>query len=99
MDNLTALREMLDRILAEASHDLDAQTAARAAALDVRERELAAAMELITVDSATRTAWRQSAEDRSQQVLTLIDAQLEYFSPKSVTATVLQTLRRQVAEL
>jgi hypothetical protein len=99
MDNLTALREMLDRILAEASHDLDAQTAARAAALDVRERELAAAMELITVDSATRTAWRQSAEHRSQQVLTLIDTQLEYLSPRSVTATVLQTLRRQVAEL
>lgn len=99
MDNLVVLRETLDRILAEASADLDAQAAARAAVLDQREQELAAAMELITEDSARRTAWRQSAEHRSQQVLTLIDAQLQYFSPDSNTFTVLQTLRRQVTEL
>jgi hypothetical protein len=99
MDSLTVLRETLDRILAEASADLDAQTAARSAALDQRERELVAAMECATVDHATRSAWRQSAAHRSQQVLTLIDAQLEYFSPKSNTTTVLQSLRRMVAEL
>lgn len=97
--DIATLRETLDRILAEASADLDAQAAARAAALDQRERELAAAMELASVDNATRTAWRQSAEHRSQQVLALIDQQLEYLSPKCVTATVLQSLRRMVAEL
>lgn len=99
MDNLTALREMLDQILAEASHDLDAQAAARMAALDNREQELAVAMELATVDNAARTAWRQSAEQRSQQVLTLIDQQLSYLAPHSNTATVLHTLKQMIKEL
>jgi hypothetical protein len=99
MDTLTTLREALDGIISEAAADLDAQAAARAAALDEREKLLALALEEITVDSRVSAAWQQALQHRSDQVLALIDEQLGYFKPRSTYHTLLTTLRRTVAAL
>lgn len=97
MDSLTALREQLDQVLAEATADLDAQTAARAAALDERERIIAEAIETAAED-AVRSAWHESKRQEQARVLTLIDSQIDALGPiGSGAVVVLQTLKRMVA--
>lgn len=96
MTNLTALREQLDQVLAEAAADLDAQAAARAAALDDRERVIAQAVEAVAED-AVRAAWHEAQRHEQARVLSLIDAQIDALRGTSGGAVVvLRTLKRMV---
>lgn len=90
--DLELIRVRLDAIIAEASADLDAQAAARAAALDERERELAGAAELLTDSSI----WRMACDETRAWMLRLIDAHSAYLQPQSSTRIVLDHLRAAV---
>ena len=94
--DLDTIRQTLDRILSEASADLDAQAAARARDLDEREAELAAAMELLAVDPRITAAFNDGAAEARRRVQLLIKEQLDYLRPCSSTALVLRKLSELV---
>lgn len=96
---LEALREPLDLIIAEASADLEARNAARAAELDQREAEIAKAMELATVDSRVRAAWRECALHERRRFQALISRELADARPMSAHRTSLLRLSRYVMEV
>jgi hypothetical protein len=96
MSTLELIRQQLDQVITEASADLDASLAARAAELDRREADLARAIELATTDTAAQAAYRQGGADQRQRVQRLIQLQLEHLAPNCGTRTVLHTLSRMV---
>ena len=81
MMDLEIIRRDLERIVQET-------TAERHHQLDIREQELAAAMELAR-DSAL---WRQCVAEQRQWFKALIATQLDYLRPCSSTALVLRRL-------
>lgn len=84
MDDLATIRQGLEQLLAT--------TAERHHQLDIREQELAAAIEL-TRDSAI---WRQCVAEQRRWFRELIATQLEHLRPCSSTAVVLRHLSRMV---
>lgn len=84
MEDLATIRQGLERLLAT--------TAERHHQLDVREQELAAAIEL-TRDSAI---WRQCQAEQRRWFRELIATQLDYLRPCSSTAMVLRQLLQLV---
>ena len=73
-------------------------TAERHQQLDMREQELAAAMELLSVDPAVASAYEQGQADAYQRVQQLIEMQLQHLAPQSATRTTLRHLSRMVEE-
>ena len=96
MTNLEELKETLDRVLAEASADLEARAQSREHELAKREREIAAALELITQDAAAQAAFHQGIQEERLRVQRLIALQLEHLKAHSVSQRVLATLSRMV---
>jgi F0F1-type ATP synthase delta subunit len=90
MDDLTNIRQGLERLLAT--------TAERHQQLDMREQELAAAMELLSVDPRIQAAFNDGAAEARKRVRWLIQQQLEYLEPRSGTATVLRRLSELVGQ-
>jgi hypothetical protein len=84
MDDLATIRAGLERLLAT--------TAERHQQLDIREQELAAAIEQ-TRDSAI---WRQCQAEQRRWFQELIATQLSYLRPCSSTAIVLRRLSELV---
>lgn len=66
------------------------------AELSEREQALAAAMELATVDHATRAAFFDGIAEERGRVIALINAQLEMLSRASISHAVLIALRGAV---
>lgn len=91
MDHLETIRKQLDRLLEEATAD-------QQRALDTREQELAAAMELLSIDSRVRTAYHQGEADALGRVQRLIQQQLDWLPRNSSARTVLRTLSQMVSE-
>ena len=87
-DDLTTIRAGLERLLQS--------TAERHHQLDLREQELAAAMELLAVDPRVVAAFNDGAAEACRRVQWLIQQQLEYLEPRSGTATVLRRLSELV---
>ena len=87
MEDLDTIKQSLERLLN--------QTAERHHQLNIREQELAAAMELLSIDPRIIAAYNDGHADAYLRVRLLIQEQLEYLSPKSSTALVL----RRLAEL
>lgn len=85
--DLDTIRRDLERIVQET-------TAERHHQLDIREQELAAAIEL-TRDSAV---WRQCVAEQRQWFQQLIQEQLSYLRPCSSTAMVLRRLLELVGQ-
>jgi len=85
--DLDTIRRDLERIVQET-------TAERHHQLDIREQELAAAIEL-TRDSAV---WRQCVAEQRQWFQQLITTQLSYLRPCSSTAMVLRHLLELVGQ-
>ena len=88
--DLATIRAGLERLLAE--------TADRHHQLDIREQELAAAMELLTVDPAVRAAYNNGEADAYRRVQRLIQMQLDALPRCSGARTVLHSLSRMVGE-
>ena len=89
MNNLDKIRRDLERIIQET-------TAERHHQLDMREQELAAAMELLSVDPRVVAAFNDGAAEARRRVQLLIQEQLEYLRPCSSTAVVLRRLSELV---
>ncbi len=90
MDDLHTIRADLDRVLqgtAEHHHQLD-----------IREQELAAAMELLSLDSRIQAAYHDGAADTRRRVRLLIAEQLRWLDPRSNTAVVLSRLSETLTE-
>jgi F0F1-type ATP synthase delta subunit len=88
MDDLTTIRRNLESLLdstAEQHHQLD-----------IREQELAAAMELLAVDPRVVAAFNDGAAETRRRVQLLIQEQLSYLSPQSSTRIVLRRLSELV---
>ena len=88
MDDITTIRASLERLLSE--------TADRHHQLDIREQELAAAMELLSVDPRVASAYSDGAADARRRVQLLIQEQLNHLRPCSSTALVLRKLSELV---
>jgi len=88
MDDLATIRAGLERLLAS--------TAERHQQLDIREQELAAAMELLSIDPRIQAAFNDGAAEARRRVQLLIQEQLNYLRPCSSTALVLKRLSEQV---
>jgi hypothetical protein len=84
MESLETIRQGFERLLAT--------TAEHHYQLEVREQELAAALEL-TRDSAL---WRQCQAEQRRWFQELIATQLSYLRPNSCTAIVLHRLSQMV---
>lgn len=97
---MDTIRQELERVyqLVTSEADLRAQTKLRQQQLELEQREaaLAAAMELASVDGATRAAFHDGRMEERSRVLTLIDVQLHTLSRSGISHTVLTTLRRMV---
>lgn len=89
MEDLDTIKQSLERLLTT--------TAERHHQLDIREQELAAAMELLAVDPRIIAAYEDGRADAHRRVKILIREQLEYLNPKSSTAMVLRRLSELVA--
>lgn len=74
------------------------QLAERSRQLDQREADLAAAAELLAVDSRITAAFAQGQITERQRILTLIDLQLDYLSERSSTRLVLLNLKKLISE-
>ena len=90
MDDLTTIRAGLERLLQS--------TADRHHQLDIREQELAAAMELLAVDPRIQAAFADGAAEARKRVQLLIQEQLGYIEPRSNTAVVLRRLSELVGQ-
>jgi hypothetical protein len=77
---------------------LTAEAEAMVEAVEIRERELAAAAEQLSQDAAVKAAFRDGIEHMRQLVLTLISIQLDMLNRGGTNALVLDALRRQVRE-
>jgi F0F1-type ATP synthase delta subunit len=88
MDDIQTIRRNLERLLD--------QTAEQHHQLDIREQELAAAMELLAVDPRIVAAYSDGAADARRRVQLLIQEQLSYLSPQSSTRLVLCRLAELV---
>ena len=88
MEDLAIIRAGLERLLAE--------TAERHHQLDIREQELAAAMELLTIDPAVRAAYNHGEADAYRRVQRLIQMQLDALPRCSGARTVLRKLSELV---
>jgi F0F1-type ATP synthase delta subunit len=86
--DLTTIRRNLERLLD--------QTAEQHHQLDIREQELAAAMELLSVDPRIVAAFNDGAAEARRRVQLLIQEQLAYLSPQSSTRLVLCRLAELV---
>ena len=84
--DLDTIRRDLERVLQE--------TAEHHQQLNLREQELAAAMELLSVDDRVRSAYHQGEADALQRVQQLIQLQLDNLPHTSSARVVLKTLRR-----
>jgi hypothetical protein len=91
MDSLNQIKKTLERIVADTTAD-------RQRMLDQREQELAAAMELLSVDTRTVSAYEQGQSDAYRRVQQLIQLQLQHLPRTSGARTVLHTLSRMVEE-
>jgi len=89
-DDLTTIRAGLERLLQS--------TAERHHQLDLREQELAAAMELLSVDPAVASAYEQGQADAYRRVQRLIELQLQHLVPQSASRSILRHLSRMVEE-
>jgi len=78
--------------------ELTAQAVAYVAEVENRERELAAAAELLSQDPAVQASFRAGVEHERCRVLTLISIQLDTLKRGGVNALVLEALRRQLLE-
>jgi LmbE family N-acetylglucosaminyl deacetylase len=88
MDDIQTIRRNLERLLyatAEQHHQLD-----------IREQELAAAMELLAVDPRIASAYQDGRRDAYRRCQLLIQEQLSYLSPQSSTRIVLTRLAQLV---
>ena len=90
MEDLATIRQGLERLLAT--------TAERHHQLDIREQELAAAMELLAVDPRVQAAFNDGAAEARRRVQLLIQEQLGYIEPRSNTAVVLRRLAELVGQ-
>ena len=90
MEDLTTIRRNLERLLD--------QTAEQHHQLDIREQELAAAMELLSVDPRIQAAFNDGAAEARRRVQLLIQEQLSYIEPRSNTAVVLRRLSELVGQ-
>jgi LmbE family N-acetylglucosaminyl deacetylase len=88
MDDIQTIRRNLERLL-------DA-TAEQHHQLDIREQELAAAMELLAVDPRIASAYQDGRRDAYRRVQLLIQEQIAYLSPQSSTRLVLCRLAELV---
>jgi LmbE family N-acetylglucosaminyl deacetylase len=88
MDDIATIRAGLERLLQS--------TAERHQQLDIREQELAAAMELLSIDPRIQAAFNDGAAEARRRVQLLIQEQLNYLRPCSSTALVLKRLSEQV---
>lgn len=91
---LQGLHAAIDAAFAERSAEL----AARALELDQREADLAAAAELLAIDSRVSASFAQGQATEQARVSTLIDLQLEHLSPKSSATLVLRNLKKLISE-
>jgi hypothetical protein len=73
-------------------------TAERHQQLDMREQELAAGMELLSVDPAVASAYEQGQADAYRRVQRLIELQLQHLAPQSSSRSILRHLSRMVEE-
>lgn len=78
---------------------LAAESIALIAAIEERERKLAAAIEDLSQDSAVQAAWHQGGQYQLDRVVALIDLQLAQLSYAGTNAVVLRALRRQLLEV
>lgn len=87
MNELTTIRQRLNRLLEDASADLEA-----------REHAIAAATEQLSQDAAVRAAWRQGSAAMQGRVVFLIDEMRSKLQHSDIKALCLEKLRRQVLE-
>ena len=88
MDDLTTIKASLERLLTTAAE--------RHHQLGIREQELAAAMELLSVDPRITAAFNDGAAEARRRVQLLIQEQLNHLRPCSSTALVLRKLSELV---
>ncbi len=74
------------------------QLAERSRQLDQREADLAAAAELLSLDSRITSSFAQGQATERQRILTLINLQLDYLSERSSTRLVLLNLKKLITE-
>ena len=86
--DLDTIRQDLERVLHE--------TAEHHHQLNLREQELAAACELLSVDSRVVTAYHQGEADALERVEKLIELQLDNLPRGTGASVVLRTLRRMM---
>jgi hypothetical protein len=96
MDTLTRTRQEIDTLLANLRSVIDAHAAQRAAELQQQELAIAAGNEAATMAAMDSSAYQRGANDKTQYVLLLIEAQLQALPHSSPTRTVLHTLSRMV---
>ena len=75
-----------------------AESLALAEAIEDRERQLAAAIEDLSQDSAVQAAWQQGGQYERDRIVSLIDHQLALLTGAGTNALVLRALRRQILE-
>ena len=76
-----------------------AESLALADAIEERERQLAAAIEDLSQDTAVQSAWQQGGQHERDRIVSLIDMQLGLLTGAGTNAIVLRALRRQVLEV
>lgn len=94
MSVLQGLHAAIDAAFAERSAEL----AARALELDQRESDLAAAAELLAIDSRVSAALAQGQAIEQARLATLIDLQLEHLAPKAAARIILVNLKKMITE-
>ena len=83
----------------ESLRRLTLEAVAMAESVEARERDLAAAAEALSQDSAVQAAFSQGQQHERDRIVSLIDHQLALLQRSGTNALVLGALRRQVREV